>query len=129
MVFQIGSEDESKEVFCAEFGNDDRYLAAGCGDGSICITNLMNGKLAQTISYLNQETNEMARAMSLKWRKTSNTIICAFSDGIINEYSNPVGKQLSSIVEEDNQTFVLDIDPFDEKFCTGGKDYTVRVYD
>mmetsp|Transcript_26931 Transcript_26931/g.23774 ORF Transcript_26931/g.23774 Transcript_26931/m.23774 type:complete len:237 (-) Transcript_26931:103-813(-) len=69
----------------------------------------------------------MARAMSLKWRQKS--ILVAFSDGVINEYSSPVGKLLSTTIEEDNQTFVMDVDPLQEKFCTGGKDYTARLYD
>jgi len=69
----------------------------------------------------------VARGMSVKWLK--NSILCAFSDGVINEYSCPIGKQLSTITEEGNQTFVLDVDPYNEKFCTGGKDYRVRVYD
>lgn len=56
-------------------------------------------------------------------------ILAAFSDGVINEYISPVGKLNSTIYEEGNQTFVLDVDPFEEKFCSGGKDYRVRVYD
>lgn len=56
-------------------------------------------------------------------------ILCAYSDGVIHEYVSPVGKIHSTIIEEGNQTFVLDIDPFEEKFATGGKDYRVRIYD
>ena len=100
----------------------------------------MNGKLAQTIQYANPETNEMARAMSVKWRRMNyvneagnqrkqSMILCAYSDGIIQEFVSPVGKLVSTVVEEGNQTFVLDIDPIEEKFATGGHDYRVRVYD
>lgn len=56
-------------------------------------------------------------------------ILAAFSDGVINEYISPVGKLNSTIIEEDNQTFVLDVDPLEDKFCSGGKDYRVRLYD
>lgn len=56
-------------------------------------------------------------------------LLCAYSDGVIQEYVSPVGKLSSTILEPDNQTFVIDIDPFEEKFATGGKDYRVRVYD
>ena len=139
-TYQLGSDEEQKDVFCVEYEHDDKFLAAGIGDGSIAIYNLMNGKLAQTIQYQNAETNEMARTMCVKWRKmmyTTDTgtqrkqsmLLCCFSDGVINEYVSPVGKLSSTVIEKDNQTFVLDIDPFEEKFCTGGKDYRVRVYD
>lgn len=100
----------------------------------------MNGKLAQTIQYANPETNEMARAMCVKWRRMNYVneagnqrkqamILCAYSDGVIQEFVSPVGKLVSTVVEEGNQTFVLDIDPIEERFSTGGHDYRVRVYD
>lgn len=62
-TFQLGSADEAKEIFCCEFEHDDKFLAAGLGDGSICIYNLLSGKLSQTISYTNAQTNEVGRAM------------------------------------------------------------------
>jgi COMPASS component SWD3 len=138
-TFQLGSEEERKEIFCAEFEHEDKFLAVGVGDGTLYIYNLISGKLAQTIPYQNTETNEMARLMSIKWRRMSYTsdvgsvrkqsmIMCAYSDGIINEYISPVGK-LNSTFNENNQTFVLDVDPIEEKFCTAGKDHVVRVYD
>ncbi|CAI2371095.1 unnamed protein product [Moneuplotes crassus] len=126
-TFQVGSEEKVKEVFSAEFGFDDKYLAVALGDATICIYNLVNNKLAQSISYVPSDSNDVARAMCVKW--LNNAIICAFSDGVVNEYSCPVGKLVSSVTEENNQTFVLDVDPYNEKFCTGGKDYRVRVYD
>lgn len=138
-TFQIGAEDEKKEIFCAEFEHEDRFLAVGVGDGTLCIYNLLTGKIAQTVTYQNPETNEMARLMCLKWRKMNyasdtgairkqSMIMCAYSDGVINEYVSPVGK-LSSSITEDNETYVLDIDPLEEKFCTAGKDFRVRLYD
>ena len=101
---------------------------------------MLTNKLAQTISYTHPITGDIARAMCVKWRKMDFVneagatrkqamILAAFSDGVINEYISPVGKLNSTIYEEGNQTFVLDVDPFEEKFCSGGKDYRVRVYD
>jgi len=112
----------------------------GQGDGTICIYSLFNSKLAQTITYANSASQEYARAMCIKWRQMGYTneagitrkqsmILCAYSDGTINEYSSPVGKLSSSIVEEHNETFVIDVDPFDEKLASGGKDCRVRLYD
>lgn len=71
------------------------------------------------MDYLNEAGSKRKQAM----------ILVAFSDGVINEYICPVGKLNSTIVEEGNQTFVLAVDPYEEKFCSGGKDYRVRVYD
>jgi len=139
-TFQQAASDETQEIFSCEYEHEDKFISAWISDGSVCIYNLMNGKLAQTIQYVNTETNEPARAMWSKWRNTYYTneagnqrkqsmLLCAFSDGVINEYAAPIGKLVSTIVEENNQTFALDIDPFEEKFVSCGKDYRVRVYD
>ena len=101
---------------------------------------MINSKLAQTISYSNPETGDPGRWMCLKWRemdyinevgvkRKQSMILWAYSDGVINEYVSPVGKLSSSVIEEGNQTFVIDIDPFEEKFVTGGKDCKLRLYD
>jgi WD40 repeat protein len=125
-TFQLGTEEEKKEIFCVDFEHEDKFLAVGVADGTLYIYNLQAGKLAQTITYQNSETNEMARLMSVKWRKMNYTsdagsvrkqsmIMCAYSDGVINEYISPLGK-LNSTFNENNQTFVLDVDPIEEKF-------------
>ena len=101
---------------------------------------MLSSKLIQTISYINPETGDSARAMSIKWRemdyyneagvkRKQSMILWAYSDGTINEFINPVGKLNSTIYEEGNQTFVLDIDPLEEKFATGGRDCRLRLYD
>lgn len=125
-TFQLGTEEERKEIFCVDFEHEDKFLAVGVADGTLYIYNLQTGKLAQTVTYQNSETNDMARLMSVKWRKMNYTsdagsvrkmsmIMCAYSDGVINEYISPIGK-LNSTLNEKNQTFVLDIDPIEEKF-------------
>lgn len=38
--------DSNSEVFCTKFDPEDRYLAAGYGDGIVRIYNLETGKLA-----------------------------------------------------------------------------------
>jgi WD40 repeat protein len=138
-TFQLGGEEEKKEIFCVDFDHEDKFLAVGVSDGTLYIYNLQSGKLVQTITYQNSETNEMARLMSVKWRKTNyisdsgsvrkqSMVLCAYSDGFISEYISPLGK-LNSTFNENNQTFVLDVDPIEEKFCTAGQDHVVRVYD
>lgn len=139
-AFQLGSDDDKKEVFSLCFDSEDKYLAAAIGDGSIWIYNLLNNKLATTIQYSNPMTGDSARAMCVKWRRMDyfneagtkrkqSMLVACFSDGVVNEYISPLGKLSSSIIEENNETFVLDIDGFEEKFCTGGKDYRIRLYD
>lgn len=34
-TFQVSTEEEEKEVFSAEFGVEDKYLAAALGDATI----------------------------------------------------------------------------------------------
>ena len=62
-------------------------------------------------------------------KRKQSMILCAYSDGVINEYISPVGKLSSTLIEEGNQTFVIDIDPLEEKFVTGGRDWKLRLYD
>lgn len=63
ITFQLGSEDDKKEVFSVAYEHEDKYVAAAIGDGSICIYNLLTNKLAQTIAYTNPITGDIARAM------------------------------------------------------------------
>jgi WD40 repeat protein len=42
--------DSSTEVFCTKFDPEDRYIAAGYGDGCVRIYNLETGKLSFTLS-------------------------------------------------------------------------------
>ena len=139
-TFQLGSDTDKKEIFWCEFDSDDKYFAVGLSDGSIWIYNMMSNKLAQTISYSNPETGDPARAMWLKWRemdyinevgvkRKQSMILCAYSDGVINEYISPVGKLSSTLIEDRNEVFVIDIDPLEENFVTGGRDWKLRLYD
>lgn len=62
-TFQIGSEDDKKEIFSASFDYEDKYLAVAVSDGSICVYNMLNNKLASTIVYSNPFTGDTSRAM------------------------------------------------------------------
>ena len=38
--------DSSSEVFCVKYDPEDKYLAAGYGDGAVRVYNLETGKLS-----------------------------------------------------------------------------------
>jgi WD40 repeat protein len=46
--------DTSKQTFCVRFDPNDKYIAAGQGDGSIKIFNVFTGKQSYTLNP-NQE--------------------------------------------------------------------------
>lgn len=46
--FTLG--DTSKQTFCVRFDPNDKYIAAGQGDGTIKIFNLLTGKQSYTLN-------------------------------------------------------------------------------
>lgn len=50
VVHKMTLGDSSTEVFCTKFDPEDRYIAAGYGDGCVRIYNLETGKLSFTLS-------------------------------------------------------------------------------
>jgi COMPASS component SWD3 len=62
--------DSSSEVFCAKFDPEERYIAAGYGDGVVRIYNLETGKLSFNLSsalHLAGSDDSMP-VTALKWR-------------------------------------------------------------
>jgi COMPASS component SWD3 len=62
--------DSSSEVFCAKFDPEERYIAAGYGDGVVRIYNLETGKLSFNLSsalYLAGADDTMP-VTAIKWR-------------------------------------------------------------
>ena len=71
--------------------------------------------------------------MALKWKpymkadsdkrsEQQNSIVAGFSDGTIIQYLMPLGKIVSTTVEEDNEVYCLDISDDYTKMVTGGRD-------
>ena len=62
--------DSSSEVFCAKFDPEDRYIAAGYGDGATRVFNLETGKLAFNLCGNSVVSNFMEEmpVTGLRWR-------------------------------------------------------------
>lgn len=63
--------DSSSEVFCTRFDPEDRYIAAGYGDGCVRIYNTETGKLAFTLSGSQFEMDNDMPVTCLRWRPQS----------------------------------------------------------
>ena len=112
----VSGEGLGKEVFSVRFDLEDKYLACGCGDGSIDIFNVLTGKLTQHIVASSEE--HKTAVMGLRWRehrvisetgtKTINYLLACYSDGSIHQYQIPPGKLVSTIKDPKNNLYCID---------------------
>lgn len=72
----------------------------------------------------------------LRWRPAnedlgsiSSVILLANTEGRILQYVAKTGKKIFECVEEGNFTLALDYAVDGKRFCTGGKDNLIRIYD
>ena len=124
--------DCSTPTFCVRFDHNDKYIAAGRGDGSICIFNVLTGK----VSYLlNENMEEPMPTTIVRWRPicapgvTKNVIIATNANGSLTHYHTTSGKKLNRIFSDVNQLLTCDYKPDGYDFVTAGSDSVVRVYD
>eukprot|EP00357_Protocruzia_adherens_P028148 CAMPEP_0114986746 /NCGR_PEP_ID=MMETSP0216-20121206/8599_1 /TAXON_ID=223996 /ORGANISM="Protocruzia adherens, Strain Boccale" /LENGTH=355 /DNA_ID=CAMNT_0002349219 /DNA_START=37 /DNA_END=1104 /DNA_ORIENTATION=+ len=123
------------EVFVVKFDNEDKLLAAGCGDGSIKIYNAYLGKTTHVLLHNHYSSETRMPCTGIMWRppgasaKTKNVLIASYSDGSLCHWHATSGKCLHTIHEETNQIYCVDYARDGQSFATAGKDRTVRVYD
>ena len=119
-------------TFCVRYDPHDKYIAQGCGDGSIRIYNTFSGKL---YNVMNTEMEQPMPCMCIRWRPSSskavtkNVILTANANGSIQHWHTTSGKLLHTIYNELNQYFSCDYNNDGSQFVTGGKDEKVRIYD
>jgi len=126
-------EDEDAEVFCVRWSPDDTMLAAGCGDGVVRVFNADGGKL----SYVLERDAWRPRLPTtcLRFRpatevsKTKNVLLVGNADGTVQHWHITSRKCMHTITEDKNQVYAIDYGHDGKQFASGGKDYTVRVYD
>jgi COMPASS component SWD3 len=142
------TDHQQTEVFCATWSPDSRFLAVGCGDGSIRVFNAATGKIA----YLLRSSAAMALGGSsssgvdeslpitcIRFRpsdssaKTKNVLLATCADGSITHWHMMTQTCLYSIQEKqdttDSQVYACDYRSDGEQFATGGRDGRVRLYD
>lgn len=124
-------ELEDAAVFTMSFSPDSRFLAAGCGDGSVRVFNSV-GRLSYV---MNAESRSKLPATCLRFRPTSaaaqtkNVLVVASADGSLSHYHLTTQKKLYTIEEKDNQIYSVEFSGDGEHFATAGRDCKVRVYD
>ena len=145
------SSSQSTEIFCLTWSPDSRFLAAGCGDGSIRVFNASTGKIAYLLrsaatvglgagESTGRGVDENLPITCIRFRpssdsssKTKNVLIAACADGTITHWHMMSQTCLYSIAEQqdttDSQIYACDYRADGEQFATGGRDGKVRLYD
>ena len=76
--------DLGMQTFCVRFDDNDKYIAAGCGDGTIRIFNVFTGKQSY---ILNSNMEELMPTTQIRWRPlvapgvTKNVLISVNANG------------------------------------------------
>lgn len=132
LALKVTISDNTSEVFCVRFSPDGKYLAAGCGDGSIRVFNAQYGNTAYN---LQTGSSVALPTTSIRFRplnpsiKTKNVLIAANAAGSVQHWHMTSGKNLHTIDDPTNQIYALDYAPDGSKFTTAGKDKCIRIYD
>ena len=129
--------DGSIDMYCVRFDPQDRYLAAGCGDGTIRIFNIMSGKLAYCLNQgqMRPGDDHKMPTTSVRWRpvtsaaRTKNVLISVHSDGSVQHWHTTSGKSIHKMYDISNPLTCLDVSADGRSFATAGSDLIVRVYD
>ncbi|RYG60193.1 hypothetical protein EON64_19490 [archaeon] len=101
---KITISDNTSEVFCVRFSPDGKFVAAGCGDGSIRVFNAQTGALAYN---LQGGSNVALPTTCLRFRpvtattRTKNVILAANAAGAVQHWHMTSGKCLHSVEEAD----------------------------
>jgi COMPASS component SWD3 len=121
-----------RDVFSVRFDPNDKYIAAGCKDGTIRIYNLSSKKESYILNY---EGTEKVPITSVRWRPlkstkpTKNVLLSVNANGTVQQWHTTSGKLLMSLKDEHNELYCADYDDSGSKFATGGKDGKIRIYD
>lgn len=123
----------SSEVFAVKFSPDERWLAAGCGDGAIRIFHASNGLVAHTLL---PGTTAALPVTALCFRpaaegvRTRNVLLSGSASGALQHWHVTSGKCLSEVcLPDNNSVLAADYEASAERFAVGCKDASVRVYD
>ncbi|CCI47183.1 unnamed protein product [Albugo candida] len=132
----ITISDCPSQVFCTKFSPDDKYLAAGCGDGAIRVFHARNGALAYTLQNPNPSGMPFTAIRFRPLMNATKNVLLAVStslfinaDGSIQHWHITSGKCLHTISNEKNQLYALDYRLDGTQFAVAGRDYAVHVYD
>lgn len=95
--------DVNVPTFCVRFDWHDKYIAAGCADGTIRIFNVFTGKQSY---ILNQDMEDAMPTQMIRWRPlsapgvTKNVILATNCNGVIQHWHTTSGRLLNEIQEK-----------------------------
>ena len=124
--------DTDMQTFSVRYDPNDKYIAAGCGDGCVRIYNTFTSKLSFVLS---QNLAEPTPVTCVRWRPlqapgvTKNVILTVTSSGYLQHWHTTSGKLLHTIYDELNPLLTADFNPDGTLFATTGNDCHIRVYD
>jgi len=101
--YTLGSMDTAS--FCVRYDPSDKYLAQGCGDGTIRIYNVFTGKQS---FILNTGMEQPMPTTQIRWRPaasqavTKNVIISVNANGSLQHWHTTSGRLLHTIYDELN---------------------------
>jgi len=141
----------STEVFCTTWSPDSKFLAAGCGDGSIRVFNAATGRIAYMLrssaaaalgsnSSGASGVDESLPITCIRFRPeaagSKGVLLATSADGSVTHWHVTSQACLYSQVEEqhnvgggDAQVYSCDYAKDGDHFATGGRDGHVRLYD
>ena len=112
------------ECFTKNFDEKGNFLTCGYSIGFINVFNLKEKKLVSSFKPSSLPIT------CIKWNnKKFSTLLVSSSDGAISHWHSSSGKILHSIPETKNSINSCDFSSDYRKFCTGGKDVKIRLYD
>ena len=127
-------EDCPGEVFSIRFSQEGKYLAVGCGDGTIRVYTVEED--AAHLKYnLNVGPKDGLPMTAMRFRpvsarsKTQNVLLAVNADGTAQHWHITSGRRMHRIVDEENQLYCVDYTSDGDRFVAAGKDYSVKVYD
>jgi WD40 repeat protein len=114
------------ECFSCNFDENGNYLAAGFSNGYVNIFNLIPNAQKKFVDF---QIGDYP-ITSLKFNKhVKSTLLVGSADGSVSHYHSVTGKLLHKIQEEGNAINSVDYSNDGKRFCTGGNDISVRLYD
>ncbi|KAL3876899.1 hypothetical protein ACJMK2_034680 [Sinanodonta woodiana] len=134
----VNLEKELEGVFSLQYSFDAKFLAVGCGNGTIRLYETSTGK---KVSDLRWSRYGGLPVMCLRFHPKKQTLLlagtsagyiyqCDIADFYADGASANNEERFKELIREDrNEINCLDFDYTYSSFATGGKDLNIRIYD
>ena len=135
-IYIDAADEQPAEVFTTAFSPDSRYLAAGCGDGTVRVYTA-SGKLRWRFNPAVAEALPVTcvrfrPAAASAFSSLQNVLMATSADGTVQHYhlSSNASRPTSTLRSgAGNQLFAAAYDAAALTFAVAGRDATIRVYD